>query len=142
MFAAKRLPKNTELGLYPGVLVPTQAYRNSAKFKTAVSYAWKLSDDRGVLDPTDPSGSLPSHVPGGSPSIPLSRFLFSTVFSFARKSTALARINEPLEPSGRNVDVFESTKEPTAKFFTLRDVEEGEELYLYYGPNYDRSGYS
>ncbi|GMH62429.1 hypothetical protein TrRE_jg7167, partial [Triparma retinervis] len=143
LFAAKPLPKNTELGLYPGVLIPTSTYRNSPKFKTAVSYAWKLSSDRGVLDPTDSLGRLPPFCPGGSSSIPLSPLLFRTLFAALSKGkpTALAMINEPPDAKDANVEVEESEREPRAKFYVKRDVEEGEELYLYYGPNYDRTGY-
>ena len=31
LFAARDLPKGTNLGLYPGVLTPTNAYRNKVR---------------------------------------------------------------------------------------------------------------
>ena len=172
LFAARDLPKGTNLGLYPGVLTPTNAYRNKVrrlapqrinstpsnpaptcplqKLQThpeSVSYVWKLQnvpgslEERGVLDPTDSEGIISDYCSGGSTTIPLSRFLFRTVFATYRKSTTLCRINEPLTPEDANVDSTEETEAGKVLFFISRDVVAGEELYLYYGEYYDRSGY-
>ncbi|GMH90795.1 hypothetical protein TrST_g3873 [Triparma strigata] len=149
LFAARDLPKGTNLGLYPGVLTPTNAYRNK-KLQThpeSVSYVWKLQnvpgslEERGVLDPTDSEGIISDYCSGGSTTIPLSRFLFRTVFATYRKPTTLCRINEPLTPEDANVDSTEETEAGKVLFFISRDVVAGEELYLYYGEYYDRSGY-
>jgi hypothetical protein len=50
LYALRDISKHTNLGVYPGVLSPTNTYRNT-KLNTgkAVSYAWKLEDDRGVI---------------------------------------------------------------------------------------------
>eukprot|EP00520_Triparma_pacifica_P010654 CAMPEP_0118637462 /NCGR_PEP_ID=MMETSP0785-20121206/3163_1 /TAXON_ID=91992 /ORGANISM="Bolidomonas pacifica, Strain CCMP 1866" /LENGTH=213 /DNA_ID=CAMNT_0006528645 /DNA_START=150 /DNA_END=788 /DNA_ORIENTATION=+ len=130
LFALRPIPVNTELGEYPGVLVPTDTYRNTKlKNTNAVDYAWKLGGDRGVLDPTTSSGKILPYCYGGSPSIPFSYTTFQyLLFPIFRKSTLLTRINEPLVPEDMNVDVYESQTKPKVKFYTCKDVAAGEEL--------------
>jgi hypothetical protein len=53
--------------------------------------------------------------------------------------TTLALINEPAPGWDVNVDTFERGWELT--FALNRDVLAGEELFLDYGPMYDRSSY-
>ena len=70
-----RLAQN--LGLYPGVLVGTGAYRNTklVEHPASVSYVWKLQNEGGVIDPTDECGNIHDTCRGGSSTIPLSEEL-------------------------------------------------------------------
>ena len=143
LFASHDMPAGTNLGLYPGVLVPLAHYRRTklTSKPEAASYAWNLQSGRGVLDPTDPSGKILDVCKGGSGLIPLSLFLFGTVFSTAAVDTRLARINEPPAGVPPNVEAAEDTGGGRVLFYLGRDVADGEELFLDYGPKYDRSGY-
>lgn len=143
LFAARDLRAGQNLGLYPGVLVGTGSYRSTKleKYPASVSYVWKLQNERGVIDPTDEVGNIHDVCRGGSSTIPLSRFLFTTLFSFATKPTALCRINEPLSAAEANVESTEDSEAGKVLFFLSRDVSAGEELFIDYGPFYDRSAY-
>ncbi len=85
--------------------------------------------DTGVpLDPTDSNGML-SEWPQGS------------FWPFPDDIT-LARVNEP-RPGGVVSAVAETDKDDGKKvvFFATRDIVEGEEIFINYGPKFDRSGY-
>ena len=69
----------------------------------------------------------------------MSNFFFSLL---GGKNTALCRINEPpIGAGGCNVGARENLDKREVVFTTLRDIFAGEELYLDYGLDYDRSGY-
>ncbi|XRA99583.1 SET domain-containing protein [Pycnococcus provasolii] len=126
IFASCDLPAGTVLGGYPGRLLSTEAYRRKlAQVPRAAEYCWQLQDANKVLDPTDDSGVL------FEPSVPC--MLFGSV------RTTLALINEPAPGADVNVDTVEGSEGVT--FVLSRDVTAGEELYLDYGPTYDRSMY-
>ena len=61
-------------------------------------------------------------------------------FSFGAIDTTLALINEP--PPSADVNVLTAQRGSELVFSTARDIYEGEELYLDYGPLYDRSRYT
>ena len=112
------------------MLVGTGSYRSTKleKYPASVSYVWKLQNERGVIDPTDEVGNIHDVCRGGSSTIPLSRFLFTTLFSFATKPTALCRINEPLSAAEANVESTEDSEAGKVLFFLSRDVSAGEEV--------------
>ena len=80
------------------------------------------------LDPTDEEGQL-SEWPEGS-------------FWPFPDDVTLARMNEPL-PGGVVSVTSETDSDDNKKVFfvTTRDIREGEEIYIDYGPKFDRSGY-
>ena len=97
-----------------------------------------------VIDPTNPRGILEDNVFGGNPSQPGSVFLLELISKVALtrgSPTTLCRINEP--PRGRDVNVVieEDLVKRTITFALERDVDKGEELFIDYGLNYDRSHY-
>jgi len=130
LYVNERLPSGYVLGAYPGRLILRNIYQQKLlTAPNAAEYCWQLSDSDAVLDPTDASGRLMEplplieavpHLPGGVP-------------------TTLALINEPCPGLDVNVDTFEQGLELT--FVLNRDVAAGEELFLDYGPMYDRSSY-
>ena len=146
LYAAGRrpLPRGTVLGTYPGVLRPAGAFYGGKcrRFPNALSYSWRFTDDAYVIDPTDDGGELRDTCVGGGSGAPLSTLLFSTLFRFGGTSTALCRINEPpIGAGGCSVSAREDLDRREVTFSLVRDVVPGQELYLDYGPGYDRSGY-
>jgi len=134
----------TVLGTYPGVLRPARAFYDGKcmRHPNAVSYSWRFTDDAYVIDPTDDVGEMRDVCLGGGSGAPLSTLLFSTLFGFGGTSTALCRINEPpLGAGGCSVSARENLDKREVVFELVRDVLPGQELYLDYGPGYDRSGY-
>lgn len=73
--------------------------------------------------------------------MPLSIFFFCNVLSFVNVPTTLCRINEPPIGRDRNVITDENLDSRSVTFALERDVYEGEELFIDYGMNYDRSQY-
>ena len=163
LFAARDLEAGTVLGNYPGRvwradawvrykgLEPADYLLDSAqrgnlqqeRQRRAEAYTWKLGaeietddDDAGgdtqaytasfVIDPTSADGELFDTVP----------WIFNT---FATLPTLLCRINEP--GRGGDVNVVAEEAEDSVAFVLERDVKAGEELFLDYGPYYDRSTY-
>ena len=142
LFVTTTLRKGTELGTYPGVVVPLRQNLEKLRcFPQCEGYIWRFSDDQFVIDPTNPRGEIEDVCKGGNIGMPLSVPLFQTLLSFGRVPTMLCRINEP--PKGRDVNVVTDEDRQARKVtFTLeRDVYEGEELYIDYGLSYDRSRY-
>jgi hypothetical protein len=168
LYAARDLEAGAVLGTYPGRVWGAEAWlrykgltpaellldaEERAKIqqerqKKAEAYTWKLAkeleSDEGtdappgatpatqtytasfVIDPTTATGDLQESVP----------WIFNT---FATMPTLLCRINEP--GRGGDVNVVAEEGERSVAFVVERDVKAGEELFLDYGPYYDRSNY-
>jgi hypothetical protein len=168
LFAARDLEAGTVLGTYPGrvwradawlrykglepsdyLLEPAQrAKLQKERQARAEAYTWKLgkefdSDEDAsdpsadntiqgytatyVIDPTSATGELSDTVP----------WILNT---FATLPTLLCRMNEP--GPGGDVNVVAEETERSVKFVVERAVKAGEELFMDYGPYYDRSNYS
>jgi len=143
LFAARSLPRGTILGTYPGVLRPAQVFYDTKcrSFPQAVGYSWRFTDSKYVIDPTDATGEIQPICIGGS-EVPLSNFLFHTFLKFWNVNTALCRINEPpIGAGGCNVSAKENLERREVVFEVIQDVVRGQELYLDYGLDYDRSRY-
>lgn len=142
LFVTTTMRRGTVLGTYPGAVIPLQQNMNKLRaFPQCEGYIWRFSDNQFVIDPTNTQGNIEDFCKGGNPSMPLSVALFQTLLSFVQVPTTLCRINEP--PKGRDVNVVtdEDRDARTVTFSLERDVYEGEELYIDYGLNYDRSRY-
>lgn len=140
LFVTQNLPEGTLLGTYPGVLRSQSDFYDvkCRQYPKSVYYSWRLNDSTYVLDPTDAKGEIQSYCYGGSDA--LSGFIFSSVLRLLAKPTELTRINEP--PVGFGGCNVEARQESNAIRFELcRDVNAGEELFMDYGLDYDRSGY-
>lgn len=130
VFTEQALPAGTTLGAYPGRLLYMAEYsRKLAQHPQASSYCWKMQDDLRVLDPTDWQGKICDPIPlievGGVEAwgVP----------------TTLSRINEP--PPRFDVNVETDEQGDALLFVTQRECAAGEELFLDYGQDYDRSSY-
>ncbi|KAG1654115.1 hypothetical protein FOA52_007459 [Chlamydomonas sp. UWO 241] len=132
LFARCAIPAGTVLGAYPGV--PRSPAETLAKAEVAPrtrQYVFR-TDDGYYLDPTDANGKGPSPfpAPGWWP---------------LAVQVELAYANEP--PPGVGTNCLLDTN-PTGSdvsnvlFVTERDVLMGEEVFIDYGPTYDRSGYA
>ena len=133
VFAASDIAASTVLGAYPGrVLSPAAYYSKVQRVPNAADYCFVLEDSRGALDPTDDTGTLCEPLPLLPAPLP--------EFSFGAIDTTLALINEP--PPSADVNVLTAQRGSELVFSTARDIYEGEELYLDYGPLYDRSRYT
>jgi len=142
LFVTKPLRRGTVLGTYPGVVVPLpQNIDKLRTFPQCEGYTWRFSDNRFVIDPTNPEGNIENMCRGGNMGMPLSIVLFQTFLRFIQVPTTLCRINEP--PKGKDVNVAtdEDLEARTVTFTLERDVYEGEELFIDYGLSYDRSRY-
>ena len=110
-------------------------------YPKAIGYSWRFTDSNYVIDPTDEFGDIQNVCLGGSDA--LSNVAFKTILSFMRVSTELTRINEPpVGFGGCNVSARENLDKREVVFTLCRDVVAGEELFLDYGLDYDRTGYA
>lgn len=131
----------TILGTYPGVAIPLEQNLNKlSRHPQCEAYVWRFSDNKVVLDPTNSKGDIENVCKGGNPSTFGSTFLFENIPLFG-VSTVLCRINEPPLGMSVNVSTEEQLESRRVVFSLLRDVYEGEELFMDYGLSYDRSGY-
>lgn len=131
VFAAAAMPAGQILGAYPGrIRYMGEYYRKLAQVPETSTYCWKMQDGARVLDPTDAKGQL------CEPLTLIEGFGVAEAWSV---ETTLALINEP-PPSG-DVNVETHEQDDQVLFVTRRDCTEGEELYLDYGMDYDRSFY-
>jgi len=111
-------------------------------YPNAVGYSWRFTDSQYIIDPTDSTGEIQNVCFGGSTGVPLSNAVFGTVFRFLGVSTALCRINEPpIGGGGCNVSAKEDLERREVVFTLIQDVYVGQEFYLDYGLDYDRSRY-
>lgn len=138
------MPKGTILGTYAGVLRPAQQFYDGKcrNYPQAVGYSWRFTDDQYVIDPTDSRGEIRDFCLGGSSEVPLSNVVFASLLQLWRVSTVLCRINEPpIGVGGPNVSAKEKLDKREVVFELIQDVYAGQELYLDYGLDYDRSRY-
>ena len=145
LFLSKSFPEGTILGSYPGVLRPAEQFYSTKcrAYPRAVGYSWRFTDSKYVLDPTDDEGNVGNYCFGGGSGDGLSNLVFRTVLSFMRVGTELTRINEPpIGGGGCNVSARENLETREVVFTLCRDVVAGEELFLDYGLDYDRSNYA
>ena len=130
LFVSADLPAGYTLGAYPGRLIGRMEYQRKLQTSPrAAEYCWQLSSSDGVLDPTDQRGVLMEPLP----------LIEALAQPVAAVPTTLALINEPAPGLDVNVDTYEQGWQLT--FVLNRDVRAGEELFLDYGPMYDRSSY-
>ncbi|GAX28667.1 hypothetical protein FisN_33Hh059 [Fistulifera solaris] len=132
LFVTQDLGAGTVLGTYPGIVVAMNDRRVQQKaiqYPECQTYIWRFSDNSALIDPTNSVGTLDNFC--SSPTAP---FLFGV-------ATTLCRINEP--PKGKDVNVVteEVLSERKVVLRLERNVVAGEELFMDYGPQYDRSAY-
>ena len=125
LFAVKRIPQGTIIGTYPGIPRTAEHMLHKAKnapnckryvFQT-VNCIW--------LDPTDSSGEL-------SGQSPLPGWNFDVSMAYA---------NEPPVGHSVNVQIIDGNDNLDLRFQAVCDIAAGDELFLDYGSNYDRSFY-
>ncbi|KAL4434189.1 hypothetical protein ABPG75_000630 [Micractinium tetrahymenae] len=130
VFAVVTIAAGTVLGAYPGrPRTPAEMAYKCATAPGARDYAFKTRDGR-LLDPTDAAGQLSSSSAPGLPWLPI--------------DFSLAYINEPPKGAGgTNVTVEDDPSDPAGLLcVAARDIYPGEELFMDYGPTYDRSRYA
>ena len=145
LFATSKIPKDTIIGTYPGVVRPLERYVNEKlqPYPHSAQYIWRFSDNRMVIDPTDQIGLLNDFCMGGTSDWFGSYLIFQTLLKdLFKKDTMLARVNEPPPMSDCNIYVVEDVKQRKVTFLTSRDIVSGEELFLDYGKTYDRTMYA
>ncbi|KAL7534780.1 hypothetical protein ACHAWF_004950 [Thalassiosira exigua] len=128
-----------------GVLRPAQTFYDGKcrQYPQAVGYSWRFTDSKFVIDPTDDQGKISDVCIGGSTEVPMSNAIFGTLFRFLQVDTMLCRINEPpIGAGGCSVSARENLDRREVVFELIQDVYSGQELYLDYGLDYDRSGYA
>lgn len=91
----------------------------------ASRYAWTLAGGDKVIDPTMPNGELPDRV--------------VALGGLISKPTLLALVNEP--PAGVDVNLVPEVTDTRVAFVADRDIFQGEELFIDYGPMYSRKHY-
>ena len=134
VFLLQSSPKGTVLGSYPGRIWADHLwlkYKGDPKIQiNARRYVWRL-DSGYIIDPTNSEGLLEETVPWILP--------LGFRVPFYDVATVLARINEPSLLGDVNVRTEE--RDNMLLFVLERAVDAGEELFLDYGPYYDRTGY-
>ena len=144
LFARQSLLKGTILGTYAGVLRPASTFYDGKcrQFPQAIGYSWRFTDSKYIIDPTDSNGEIQNVCFGGSSEVPFSNLVFTTLLRFWNTDTMLCRINEPpIGAGGCNVSAKENLEKRDVVFELIQDVYAGQELYLDYGLDYDRSRY-
>ena len=140
LFAGQSIPAGAVLGSYPGR--KRTEYDYILKLRTAPSaqdYCLPFPGNiSAVRDPTDATGKLLK---------PLSLFEDAPAFlRWLSKPTILALINEPVGAGVVDVsDVVNAelaARNGSPVFVTTRALVPGEEIYIFYGDNYDRSHYA
>jgi hypothetical protein len=130
VFARQAIPANTVLGEYPGR--PRSDIEMAAKCIFApMARQYCFLSSTVLLDPTDDTG-VPSRRP--SPGL---------WWPFEVDIT-LSLVNEPPKNAslGINVCVEDDPNDPDGLIFVAdREIMAGEELFIDYGRDYDRSGY-
>lgn len=129
VFAVQPIAEGTVIGAYPGR--PRSAPQMAAKCEAAPgarSYAFRTRSGM-LLDPTDFAGR-PSNAP--APGLP-----------WPPAACTLAYVNEPPRGAGgTNVTVEDDPRDSDGLLcVAARDVHSGEEIYMDYGPIYDRTSY-
>ena len=142
LYASRNLPKGTKLGTYPGVVRPLQKSLKKLMYHPQCeAYIWRFTDNSKIIDPTDSEGNIQNICFGGSEETPFSLFFMKNIMKFSVETT-LTRINEPpVGFGGCNVCANEDLNKREVLFEVIRDINEGEELYMDYGISYDRSSY-
>ena len=134
VFLLESCEKGTVLGCYPGRIWADHSwlrYKGSSDVQNrARQYIWRLNNGD-IIDPTNSEGLIEEKVPWILP--------FGFRMPVSSIATVLARINEP----GLLGDTNVCTEERDGLLYMVleRQVAGGEELFLDYGPHYDRRGY-
>lgn len=130
VFARQTIPAKTVLGEYPGR--PRKDIEMAAKCMLApMARQYCFLSSTVLLDPTDETG-LPSTRPSPGLWWPF------------EVDVTLSLVNEPPKDAslGTNVCVEDDPKDPDGLLFVAdREIMAGEELFIDYGRDYDRSGY-
>jgi hypothetical protein len=136
LYASKFLPQGYTLGAYTGRLLENGEYqRKVQQYPKTIAYCWILSSGR-VLDPTDEKGNLLDEVAWVAPVPNLMNE------PFISKPTIFSYINEPQPGQDTNLVIEEGGFDGTeVRFITGKNIMKGEELFVDYGQNYDRSHY-
>ena len=145
LYTNESMAEGTILGTYPGVVRTASSYLGKyGRYPHAGSYAWRFTDSKYYIDPTDSQGNIAEICYGGSAIVPGSIFVHEQMLAgLSAVPTLLARINEPpVGGPGCNIFARENIDQRTVTFMTSRDVVEGEELFMDYGTTYDRGSYA
>ena len=125
LFTLCDIPQGTILGNFPGVVSPRATWLQRKDSEEAAilasRYTWTLGNGD-ILDPTLPNGELPEYL----------FFLGGLI----RKPTLLALVNEP--PVGVDVNLSAVVSDTGVAYRAERNIYQGEELFVDYGPTYDR----
>jgi len=160
LFASEKIPSDKLLGCYPGNVVLKDVFIVKKKNLSSSpgQYVWIFEDSNVLLDPTDDNGYLKEYVPAGNVAsfLPFSETLwkvvgkvsevvpflpFSNRETVSKSPTTICLINEPPLGSDCNVRISVCEKENRVEFLSSREIDSGEELYVDYGSNYDRTTY-
>ena len=127
VFAKIDIPSGTVLGAYPGrARTPAQVVRKVQHAPHTKGFVF-LNGQGLYLDPTDASGAVSSRPGPGLPWLAI--------------DPMLAYINEPRPGSSVNVSILDEGSAREVRFVAARAIHPGDELYIDYGRQYDRSGY-
>lgn len=127
VFAKVDIPSGTVLGAYPGrARTPAQVVRKVQHAPSTKGFVF-LNGQGLYLDPTDASGAVSSRPGPGLPWLAI--------------DPTLAFMNEPQPGRGVNVSILDEGSVREVRFVAAQDMQEGDELYIDYGGQYDRSGY-
>eukprot|EP01038_Epipyxis_sp_PR26KG_P013357 gene13357-17916_t len=126
VFSKKFITAGTVIGHYPGYIKDISVLSRNNKSKNIKNkFLWDI-DDKYVLDPTTSENTIELEI--------------SYLFGLIKIPTTLARMNEP--PLGEDCNVYPQIKEfGLVEIIAERDIFSNEEIYIDYGPNYDRSDY-
>jgi hypothetical protein len=127
VFAKVDIPCGTVLGAYPGrARTPAQVLQKVQHAHATKGFVFLTA--RGLyLDPTDASGKVSSRPGPGLPWLAI--------------DPMLAYVNEPRPGSSVNVSILDEDSAREVRFVAARDIQSGDELYIDYGGQYDRSEY-
>lgn len=127
VFARASIHKGTVLGAYPGrARTPQQVLQKAQRAPATKGFVFHNSQGL-YLDPTDAEGRVSSRPAPGLPWLDV--------------DPSLAYVNEPRPGSSVNVSIVDEGPVREVRFVAAQDIGPGEELYIDYGRQYDRSNY-
>ena len=127
VFARASIATGTVLGAYPGrARTPQQVLQKAQHAPATTGFVFQNSHGL-YLDPTDAAGRVSSRPGPGLPWLDV--------------DPSLAYVNEPRPGSSVNVSILDEGPAREVRFVAAQDISPGEELFIDYGQQYDRSGY-
>lgn len=148
LFAAQTLKKGTRIGTYNGIVVPMKEYMDIQRSKQKyVNFIRKYEIETSLsVKKTRIEMSRLNFCLDKDHVVVMPKYPLSAHVEFYKKYNPMIFVNEPSHSSVTSatllsVCAYTNFVNSTIDYVTLRDVNCGEELLVYYGNQYERANY-